>query len=525
MRPDARGSDEAGSLRRHRPAGGGRHGRGLSCARHPARSRRRRSRSCRTAFADDHGRRRALRARSAGHRRAVTSEHRRDLRHGRCDEAAHRRLYVVMELLEGETLRERLSGRHSRCARPSTSPRRSRAGSPRRTSKRHRPSRSQARERLPADRRARQDSRLRSGARQARLPAIGRRATPRGHHRSRHRDGHGRLHGARAGARPGRRRARRSVRARRGALRDARAGTARSVATRRGNDDGDSERRSAGLTTARADLRRRSTASSGMPRRIAEERFQTARDVAFALDALSGSGPAPGSGAIPVRDAIGADARAPGLGGARGRPGGCSDLAARDTCRTGRIVHGAPSRRTPACRAGVTLPLDVAPANRLRSLTRRHAPRVCRRGGWPQQDAVASIAERGESPPGRRLRRRLGPVLVAGRPRRCLSTGEPDDAVRRGRGRSIRRAGPHAELGVVGQGPDGRRHDRHVVRLEPGQRPSWRAPQGRRADRSLHAHCRREGVPCLSVVAPRWTARAVGPGRDGNQRQFSLLCD
>ena len=113
-------------------------------------------------------------------------------------------------------------------------------------------------------------------------------------HGSRHGDGHGRLHGARAGARRGR-----STRAPTSS-RSARCSTRCSSGERAFKRDTAAETMTAilreeppDLLVARADL---PPALERIVRHCLEknpgERFQTARDVAFALEALSSSGPA-----------------------------------------------------------------------------------------------------------------------------------------------------------------------------------------------------------------------------------------
>ena len=84
------------------------------------------------AFADDPDRR----ARFEREAQAVAAlSHPNILAHLRYRHPRGARPYVVMELLEGSTLRERLTSGRCRCARPSTSRCRSRAASPRPTTK------------------------------------------------------------------------------------------------------------------------------------------------------------------------------------------------------------------------------------------------------------------------------------------------------------------------------------------------------------------------------------------------------
>ena len=235
------------------------------------------------------------------------------------------------------------------------------------------------------------------------------------------------------------------------------------------------------LAAARADL---SPALDRIVRHCLEkspdDRFQTARDVAFALESLSGSGPAAGSEAVaaaatpsrPMRERLAWAAIAAVLTGSP------DVAAARGTIPTPPHPFTAPHRAALLLPAGVTLPLDVAPADRLAISpdgTRLAFVGVSAgrsRMLWLQSlnEESARLVEGSEgasapfwSPDGRIVAFRLG---------------EPDDEVRHRRGPRRPSRSARCTVGVVGQGPVGRRHDCHVVRLEPGQRASRVSPQG-----------------------------------------------
>ena len=159
----------------------------------------------------------------------------------------------------------------------------------------HRPPRPQAREPLRHARRARQDPRLRPGQ------ADGARGRDRPRDADRRRDGdpgpapgivlgHGRLHVARAGRGPARRPALRHLLLRRDPLRDAVRPARVPRRLRRRDDDRDPEGGPAGPLAART-----RTSRPRLERIVRhcleknpEERFQSARDLAFDLEALSG---------------------------------------------------------------------------------------------------------------------------------------------------------------------------------------------------------------------------------------------
>ena len=113
--------------------------------------------------------------------------------------------YIVSELLQGETLRDRMATGALGAAQGRGVRRPDRARPRGRARARHRPPRPQAREPVPDQGRARQDPRLRH--REARTGGRGkgrdrrRDALPH-RHEPRHDDGHGRLHVPRAGPRP-----------------------------------------------------------------------------------------------------------------------------------------------------------------------------------------------------------------------------------------------------------------------------------------------------------------------------------
>ena len=148
-------------------AGRRRNGRGLPRARHAPRPRRR-----------DQSPARDLRQRSRAARRfereaqAIAA-----LSHPNIlavhDTGTHDgQIYLVMELLQGETLRDRVKSGALAPRKAIEIARPDRARSRRRAREGHRPSRSETREHLPARRRAGQDPRLRSGARgRRRAPA------------------------------------------------------------------------------------------------------------------------------------------------------------------------------------------------------------------------------------------------------------------------------------------------------------------------------------------------------------------
>ena len=231
---------------------------------------------------------------------AVASQHPRHLRL-RCRRA--RSTCVVAELLEGETLRSRLSAGRPAVAPGDRDRDRHRRGPGGRAREGHHPPRPQARERLPDAGRPGEGPRLRPGAHAA-LRDARRRHRARGHppDAARHGAGHGRVHVAGAGARRGRGR------------RAATSSRSAACSTRWSPGRAPFERETAAETIA-AILKEEPPYLTGsgelVPAELErvllhcleknpEQRFQTARDLAFALDALmKGSGaamtPYPGS--------------------------------------------------------------------------------------------------------------------------------------------------------------------------------------------------------------------------------------
>ena len=200
--------------------------------------------------------------------------------------------YIVTELLEGETLRARLADGAAAGAQGHRIRRPDGEGPRRRAREGDRPPGPEAREPVPDEGRAGEDPGLRP--RQAQRPSgtstVDRLENGLGRHRARRRARDDGLHGARAGPRKDRRPALGHLRVRDDPLRDA-LGTA-GLPRRHGrrDDHGDPDEGAAGHLI---DQRRRST--PGLDRIVRhcleknpEERFESARDVAFDLEALSG---------------------------------------------------------------------------------------------------------------------------------------------------------------------------------------------------------------------------------------------
>ena len=310
-----------------------------------------------------------------------------------------------------------------------------------------RPPGPEAREPVPDEGRAGQDPGLRPGQADAAEtdgapadePADG---DPR--HRAGRRARDGRLHVARAGAGQARRPPLGHLRVRRDPLRDARRASARS------SGDSAAETMTAilheGAAGALGDQRGRSTrASTGSSRHCLEknpeERFQSARDLAFDLEALSGSVGGDGRVAAvrsarrpegawllpvlraPLRSLAARSPRASSLGKkCRERPPPSSSSsrsagarsARRGSRRTGRRSSTAPPGTASRSRSSPPAP-DSPESRAVRPRRRRRPARSRDRASSPSRSAAAT-------PGGVRADRHAGAVSLAGGARRARSS-------------------------------------------------------------------------------------------------------
>ena len=343
--------------------------------------------------------------------------------------------YIVTELLEGETLRARLLGRVAPGAQGDRLRRPDRQGPGGGAREGHRPPGPEAREPVPDEGRAGQDPRLRPG--EAEAGRRGERSDGRGNGLRRHgagcRPGDDRLHGARAGAREARGQAVRPLLLRDDPLRDA-LGPAR-VPRRHGgrHDHGDPDRRS-----RRTSRRRTRTIHPGLERIVRhcleknpEERFESARDVAFDLESLSSvstqTGAVLGAGRV---EAIAAGSAGPSRRGARPRRGSGVRI---------------PVRQEGGLRSAPQLPAAHVPARRdlLRAVRARRADRPVRRGLG--REAGRDLLDRARIGPSR--------ACSASRARDVLAiseTGEMAVSLDRHNDGPFTRSGTLAGVGVSG---------------------------------------------------------------------------
>ena len=415
--------------------------------------------------------------------------------------------YLVSELLEGETLREQAPARTPFAAARRGDRGAGRPGARRRAREGDRPPRPEARERLPDGRRARQDPRLRP--RQAPRPGVAgerKRARAAAADGLRRRRRHGRLHGSGAGAGRGRRREGRR-------LRDS--GPASTRCSRAGGPSAPARRRRRWPRSCEKSLptsRRSGGASSPQLDRIVRRclekqkaaRFQSARDLAFALESLSGTrlaaGPGLLAGLVPWR--IAASLR-------------------RATVPLATLVAGALAgallmarlRRAPGTGPGGPPRADPLGSRLLaRGLARRPARRVLVAPGRPAPHLAEADPGRGRDGPDERSGghgaevlpgRPVDPLHANGREGRALDLEGP--------GRRGRRAAP------LQRGRGGRR----LARRDGGRVPPSPAAQttGRRLSSSRPSPEGTSGSwpasrpSCRARASPRTAGRSRSPRR------------